>query len=253
METETRISEDEKKLWTDESQLAYHTRQFDRPYRSTVHLDTFLSRLSLRGGEALDVACGAGANIMYLSRSLRGFRWTGLDLAGDMLFPVAREHFAEAGLDVSLVTGDLFDLDQALGGRSYDLVMLLQTLSWLPDHERALAQLLGATKPGGWLVLSALFAEADVDTECLVYDHAVVPELPPYHINVYSLRRIRAFCEMHGCREFRAQPFDIDIDLPRPDSGGLGTFTQTMQSGRRMQFTGPVYLPWMFVAARMGE
>lgn len=242
---------EQHRLWLDESQLQYHVAQFERPYRSTVHLGRFLSGLRLHGGEALDIACGAGSNIYHLSRIMPGFHWTGVDLAGDMLFPIAREKFADANLDVTLVSGDLFELDQILARQRFDLVISTQTLSWLPDHERALFQALRVTR--GWLVVSSLFTELDVDTECLVYDHAIVPELPPYHMNVYSLNRMRSFCERHGCQEFLSEPFDIDIDLPRPASGGLGTYTERLADGRRLQFTGPVHLPWRFVAARMGD
>ena len=242
---------EQRRLWLDESQVRYHVDQFERPYRSTVHLGRFLSGLPLHGGEALDIGCGAGSNIYYLSRVLPGFHWTGVDLAGDMLFPIAREKFAGADIDPTLISGDLFELDRVLPQQRFDLVISTQTLSWVPDHERALCQALDVTR--GWLVVSSLFTEADVDTDCLVYDHTVVPELPPYHMNVYSLKRTRALCDEHGCREFRSAPFDIDIDLPPPASGGLGTYTERLADGRRLQFSGPVYLPWKFIAARMGD
>jgi SAM-dependent methyltransferase len=249
--TAKRQDAEQRRLWLDESQLRYHVDQFERPYRSTVHFGRFLASLPLHGGEALDIACGAGSNIYYLSHVIPGFHWTGVDIAGDMLFPIAREKFADANLDVTLVSGDLYELDRLLARQRFDLVISTQTLSWLPDHERALCQALCVTR--GWLAMSSLFSEADVDTECLVYDHTIVPELPPYHMNVYSLNRMRAFCEGHGGREFRSEPFDIDIDLPRPASGGLGSYTERLADGRRLQFTGPVHLPWRFVAARMGD
>ena len=251
MNTAKQQDADQRRLWLDESQLRYHVDQFERPYRSTVHLGRFLAGLDLHGGEALDIACGAGSNIYYLSRVMPGFHWTGVDIAGDMLFPITREKFADANIDATLISGDLFDLDQLLPYHQFDLVLSTQTLSWLPDHERALVQALRVTR--GWLVVSSLFTDLDVDTECMVYDHTIVPELPPYHMNVYSLNRTRAFCESHGCHEFRSQPFDIDIDLPRPTSGGLGTYTERTADGRRLQFSGPVHLPWRFVAARMGD
>ena len=251
MNTAKQQDADQRRLWLDESQLRYHVDQFERPYRSTVHLGRFLAGLPLRGGEALDIACGAGSNIYHLSHVVPGFHWTGVDLAGDMLFPIARERFANAKLDVTLVSADLFELDRVLARQRFDLVISTQTLSWLPDHERALCQALRVTR--GWLVMSSLFTELDVDTECLVYDHTTVPELPPYHMNVYSLNRMRALCESHGCHEFRSEPFDIDIDLPRPASGGLGTYTERTADGRRLQFSGPVHLPWRFIAARMGD
>jgi len=206
--------------------------------------------LSPRRGEALDIACGAGAHIFHVSRSFPGFRWTGVDFMGDALFPIGQQRLAAEGIQASLIVADLFQLDAALGSRRFDLVISTNTLSWLPNHERALEQALNATREGGWLVISSLFSTANIDTEYTVHDRTTTEETPAYHISVYSLPRIREFCERHGGVEFRSEPFDIGLDLEPPDSGGLGTYTRSLANGRRLQFTGPVFLPWYFIAVR---
>jgi SAM-dependent methyltransferase len=241
------LDPEQVRLWKDPSQLVYHKRQFERPYESTKSFALFLATLAIGGGEALDVACGAGANIAYLSHAVPGFHWTGIDLAGEMLFPVARQELEARGVEAELVTGNLFELGRTFEGRRFDLVISTQTLSWLPGWEEPLEQMLAVSR--GWIVVSSLFTdfEAEVTTDAL---DLTTPDLPPYHVNVYSLSRLRAYCETRGCSDFRSQDFDIGLDLPEPENRGLGTYTRTLASGRRLQFTGPVYLPWKFVAIR---
>ena len=74
----------------------------------------------------------------------------------------------------------------------------------------------------------------------------------PFFYNVYSLARVRHLCERHGCRDFVAEDFEIDVDLPRPTVYGLTTYTERLADGRRLQFTGPLFQPWKFVAVRVG-
>jgi ubiquinone/menaquinone biosynthesis C-methylase UbiE len=233
--------------------LDYHERQFDQQYRSTARLARFTRSLAgLRGGDAFDVGCGAGANIFHLGRELPGYRWTGLDIAGRTLFPIGRPRLAAAGLDVTLIEGDFFHLREIFAGRHFDLVLSIQNLSWIPSYEAALEQLLAVTR--GWLVVTALFTDFQVDAKIEVHDYTWSADCQgPFYYNVYSLARFREFCEARGCQEFASEDFEIEIDLPRPDSGGLRTYTERLADGRRLQFTGPIAQPWKFVAVRMGN
>jgi SAM-dependent methyltransferase len=246
--TVEKLDPEQVRLWKDPSQLQYHTQQFAAPYRSTVHLLRFIATLPLTGGEALDVACGAGANIAHLSGLSPSFRWTGIDLAGELLFPAGRRELAARGIEAKLVDGNLYELTHIFPRRSFDLVLMTQTLSWLPDYEGALDQLFAMTR--GWLIVSALITDFDVDVKCEAQD-LTIPDLPPYCLRILSLKRFREACEHRGAREVIARDFAIDIDLPRPASNGLGTYTETLAEGRRLQLTGPVLQPWKFVAVRI--
>lgn len=242
---------DQAPLWKNPSQIPYHTRQFAKPYRSTVHLVQFMKPLIAGGGEALDVACGAGANIFHLSQMIPGYRWTGLDIAGELLFSIGHQHFSNFQNDVTLVEGDFNKLTNIFPGRKFDLVLSMQTLSWLPMYEKALDQLLAVTR--GWLFITSLFTEFDVDIkgEAIDYSEPITSQVP-YHYHVFNLARFQVYCETRGCQKFVSQDFNIDIDLPQ-QSKGLGTYTQMLNNGKRLQFTGPINLPWRFVGIKMGK
>jgi SAM-dependent methyltransferase len=247
------VTDETASFWRNPDHAAYHTRQFEQAYRSTVFLTSFLRDTVRRHeGEALDVACGAGANIFHLSRAFPSYRWTGMDVAGDVTFPLGRPRLRQAGLDVDLIQGDFNRLSELVNGRSFDLVLCLQTLLAIRRFEPLLQQLLAVTR--GWLVVTSLFSEFDVDVFTEAVDYTRAPGAQRgWRYNVCSLRRFGDLCRARGAREIVDRGFEIDIDLPRPATGGLNTYTEKREDGSRMQFTGPIFQPWRVVAVRMGD
>jgi hypothetical protein len=242
---------EQTRIWQDQDRVEYHLRQFQKPYRSTVHFADFIRRLGPGAGEALDVACGAGANICHLSATVPGFRWTGIDIAGDLLFPLGKPLLRAQGIEATLVDGDFYRLTETFTGKKFDLVLFMQTLYAIEEPDAAVEQLMAVTR--GWLVISSLFSDLDVDVRMRAIDHQRPTNCQgPFIYNVFSLARFREFCETRGARDFVAEDFDIDIDLPQPTKYGLTTYTERLADGRRLQFTGPIFQPWKFVGLRMG-
>jgi SAM-dependent methyltransferase len=234
-------------IWKSEDILAYHERQFDTPYRSTVHLGRFMKALHLPNeADVLEVGCGAGAPIHHLAPLFPGFRWTGVDFAGDVLFPLGRPRLEEAGIHAELINGDFFKLTEIFGERKFNIALSIQTLSSLPAYQTALEQLLAITK--NWVIISSLFTEFEIDARIEVIDYSRPDAVrEPEYYNVYSLKRFREECELLGFTHFVSEEFEMDVDLP-VEHRGRGTFTRTLADGRRLQFSGPLHLPWRFVA-----
>ncbi len=233
--------------------LDYHQRQFAKPYRSTSNLGDFIkSLIGPTQGEALDVGCGAGANIFHLAQILPGFHWSGVEIAGEVLFPIGRPFFLSKGLEVDLKVGDFYKLEDYFGGKKFDLVLSIHTLLSHSTYDAHLDQLLSLTK--GWLFVSSLFTDFNVDVNIEVTDYTWPEDCPnPGNYNVYSLSRFRKACEAKGCKQFVSRDFVIDIDLPPPENRGLGTYTRKLEGGQRLTFTGPIFLPWKVVGVRMGD
>jgi SAM-dependent methyltransferase len=252
---DTALSPERKPDWkaTARQDLEYHRRQFAEPYRSTVALAKFVqSKVTPREGKALDVACGAGANIFHLGQLLKNYSWTGLDIAGEVLFPYTYTIFRENAINANLMVGDFYKLTEIFKNTKFDLVFSIQTLLTCPTYERPLDQLLAVT--GEWLFVTGLFTDFNVDAKIEVMDYSWPSGTQgPYYYNVYGLERFRAYCEARGCTEFISQDFQIDMDLPPPETKGFGTYTEMTTTGRRLQFTGPIFQPWKFIAIRMGK
>ncbi|MGA6987651.1 MAG: class I SAM-dependent methyltransferase [Terriglobales bacterium] len=231
----------------------YHQRQFAKPYRSTSYLGEFIrSLIGPTQGEALDIACGAGANIFHLSQMIPGFHWSGVDIAGEVLFPIGSPFFNSKGLELDLKAGDFYKLEDYFGGKKFDLVLAIHTFSSLESYDALLDQLLSVTR--GWLFATSMFTDFNVDVNIEVKDYTWPEDCPnPGNYNVYSLSRFRKACEAKGCKQFVSRDFVIDVDLPPPENGGLGTYTRKLEDGQRLQFSGPIFLPWKVVGVRMGD
>jgi SAM-dependent methyltransferase len=102
----------------------------------------------LRPGRALDLACGAGRNAVWLAE--QGWAATGVDYA-DVAIENARGLAAERGVDVEWVQADVLEWEPPAG--EFDLVAVLY-LQLPAEHRRAvLERAAAAVAPGGTLLV----------------------------------------------------------------------------------------------------
>jgi len=105
--------------------------------------------LPLAGEKVLDVGTGTGHFAFDLAR--RGLRVTGVDSSEAML-DVARAK----GRDATFVHADAADLPFA--DASFDLVLSVTTLEFVPAPQKALSEMWRVTRPGGRMVVAVLNA-----------------------------------------------------------------------------------------------
>ena len=207
---------------------------------------------------ALDVGCGGGANIYHLSQALPDTSWVGVDI-NENAFDVGRKLIAECGglaNPLQFVACDFYRLMDNLPIHSFDLVFSIQTLSWVAEYETLLPQLFGMARPGGFVFITSLFTDFLVDAcvEITQYDEANFEKGEgPYFYNVYCFDRFREHCIRLGASQVVAVDFEIDVDLPRPQHRHMGTYTRRLADGRRLQTSGPLLMPWKFIAVRMAQ
>lgn len=238
--------------WIEKVNMEYHERQFREPYRSTVAFCDWLEASGYLSSESeasiLDVASGLGANLHYMGRRFPKCRFLGVDFNAEI---VARGNafFQANGIaNCRMEVGDLYHLDEAFVS-AFDGATFLQTLSWLPEYQEPLRAIAGLG--AGWIAMSSLFYDGPIacTIEAHIHDADHVPSRDSYY-NVYSLPVVSRFLEGLGYGPTQARPFEIDIDLAPPADRGLGTHTETLASGRRLQISGPLLMPWHFVGAR---
>lgn len=119
---------------------------YDTSRRVKVLIDDFLGPDRVKGRRVLDVGCGIG----YFSERLAqlGANVTACDL-GPRLVELTR---ARVGCRVEIV--DALDLVAHFGANQFDAVVSSECIEHTPDPMKAVAQMLGVLKPGGWLSLS---------------------------------------------------------------------------------------------------
>ncbi len=122
-------------------------RYRDGAYEDRAHPTALLAEwiARLRGGRALDVACGAGRNALYLAA--HDYIVDALDISTVGL-DRAREDAARRGLQVNWLCGDLEETpDDVLPRGPYDLIV------WVRYVNHALLPHLAARlRPGGHLI-----------------------------------------------------------------------------------------------------
>ncbi len=99
-------------------------------------------------GEVLEVAVGTGLNVEHYPIDVR---LTGIDLSQDML-TIARRRADDLGRDVELRMGDAEALE--MPSASFDTVVCTFSLCAIPDHRKALAEMVRVLRPGGVLLLA---------------------------------------------------------------------------------------------------
>lgn len=110
----------------------------------------------LAPGRALDLGCGNGRNSVFLAR--HGFAVEGVDLSAKAV-AWAREQAAQAGVNVTLHTRSVFDLELAPG--AYDLVYDSGCFHHIAPHRRPgyVQRVATLLKPGGHFGLTCFRPE----------------------------------------------------------------------------------------------
>lgn len=119
-----------------------------------VHASTDPSRFlvaevaGLRPGTALDLACGAGRNAVWLAA--QGWRVTAVDFSGVAL-RMARGLAADRGVEVDWIEADV--ATWVPPARAYDLVCVFYLQLPAAERRTALARAADAVRPGGTLLV----------------------------------------------------------------------------------------------------
>jgi SAM-dependent methyltransferase len=241
--------------WTEAARQddSYYAKQFDSPYRSTIAFSDWLQELGCLGPSATlrvaDVGCGMGETLDYMARRFPSCQFEGLDVNDDLVRRGGEILIQRKITNAKLTQADLYRLGSTHRG-CFDGIVSLQTLSWLPDFRAPLEQMCAADPE--WIGLTALFYDGPVDARIEIANYArPLPSAPCTRAfyNIYSLPLVQQFLDPLGY-ECEYRPFDIDIDLAPPADRAMGSYTVRIESGRRLQISGPILMSWYFVLAR---
>ena len=194
----------------------------------------------------LDIGSGSGANIYYMVKRYSNSTFLGVDINPDLVMR-GNQFFQDNGIEnCRLVQGDIYKLDEAY--RSvFDGIVSFQTLSWLPEFKEPITAM--SKLRAKWMALTSLFYDGPLSCTIDVQDYdATLQPCKESFYNIYSLPVVKAFLSEQGYAKFQFTPFEIDIDLPKPDTKGRGTYTEKLQNGCRLQCSGPLLMPWYFIA-----
>jgi SAM-dependent methyltransferase len=232
---------------------AYHSRQFARPYESTVAFCNWLAEKKVFEVDAriCDLGCGKGASLFYMASTHSNCQFTGLDLDDETISQGKEIQKARKIENCELMQGDLHQIGNIFEPRAFTGLISLQTLSWLPHYRPAINAMISLTPE--WIAASSLFFDGPVETLTKVRVTEEAGAKTELFYNTYSLSEFRTDLASLGYGDFDSIPFNIKIDLPRPESPRMQTYTEKTADGRRLQISGPLLMNWYFVFARKSK
>jgi SAM-dependent methyltransferase len=212
-------------------------------------LDKLLARIAepaVGAGDCsiLDAGCGVG-HLAPVFRELNPrCRYHGADQHAFLI-----DEATAVNADDALATFEVCDVDDLLERHpaGFDVVVSWKVLMAIPDFSEMLPSLIALTRRH--LFVASLFYEGDIDFHIRASDHTLERQgLPGSHYyNVYSLPRFEAAARELGARAIDVHPFEIGIDLPRGEADAMGTYTERLADGRRVQFSGALHMPWKVI------
>lgn len=228
--------------------LDYQRRYAEQPRESDRALVDVVRR-EVEGTPSpaiLDVGCSTGNLVRHLRRELPEARLTGGDLMEEHLVE-ARQAADLVGVD--FVRMDMLDIDRALD-EAFDVVIAnaVLTLFDAVDLRAALCSTRRVLRPGGAFVAFDLMhpyaQELEIHEVSATHPLGIVQRYRPYATVERALRDA-------GLAPARFAPFEIPIDLPRPESDDdIRSFTVTREEGPRLLFRGALAQPWCHLLAR---
>ena len=67
------------------------------------------------------------------------------------------------------------------------------------------------------------------------------------YYNVYSLPRFEKFVYDLGVKNIEVYDFNINIDIAKKDLDYMGTYTEKLEDGNRLQISGAVVMLWKII------
>ena len=240
--------------WTKNYNDDYFNRQFKTPYRSTIKFCDWLEHLGVLSKQSkcniMDIGTGKGANLYYMNQRFSNCQFLGLDINNDFIREGNALFEKENIGNCKLEYGDLYNLDLEKHVNKFEGIISYQTLSWLPEYENALNEMIKLNP--NWIALTSLFYDGLVDCKIEIQEFNNPQEKNSFKTafyNVYSLPRIEYFLFEKGYKVFKHCPFEIDIDLSKPEHSHMQTYTQKLIDGKRLQISGPLLMNWFFIYA----
>jgi len=220
-----------------ESYEKYYTKT-----EQTKSLERLITPYLLPGSKVLDACCGGGEATYFLSQLQPQATFLGIDCHEAALEQARRHVLSDRA---KFESADLNQLERIYGDKTFDLVVCMKTLSWLPSYEEAIKNIVRVARKH--VFVSSLFYDGWIDFEIKVKEH-IKPWADFSWYNIYSFPKFVEFCEQNGAKRVIDHGFSIEIDLPKPENPDLmGTYTVRQSNGDRLQVSGALMMPWKIV------
>ena len=235
----------------------YSLRQYNKIYENTVEFVKFIEKyIDLNKKNIIDLACGGGANTIYLAKKYPQSSFLGIDY--DRRLIEIGNKFKKDLSNVKFKIDDWKNINFhksfiykkntskiLRGGRGG--IISFQTLSCLDMEITEIFKNFNKKK-FPFLALSCLLYEGKIDYKIYVKDFSK-SEFTEGWYNIYSIHTLKKILIKKGYKNFKFEKFNIQYNLPKPAHGGMQSYTVKSYSGKRMIFSGALHIPYAFFLA----
>jgi ubiquinone/menaquinone biosynthesis C-methylase UbiE len=188
----------------------------------------------------LDACCGIGYITNLLSELSTESKFVGIDQT-DYLISHAKKLTNKK--NILFETGDIYEINKKYE-KTFDITVNWKTISWLPHYDQMITDLISMTKKH--IFISSLFYEGDIDFEIKVREFKKESGENKFnsYYNVYSLPHFKKFVFGLGVKNVQVYDFDIEKDVEKPSIDKMGTYTEKLENGKRLQISGAVVMSW---------
>ena len=223
----------------------YFEEQLNNPKESTKYIFEILKKKKLNNLNTLDLACGNGANLMFLKKQFKNEKYClGLDINKNLL--KQGSNFNNFN-DLELKYGNALNLSKKLKNK-FQLITSFQTLSWLKDYQKASIEMIKLNSK--YIFISSLFWEGLIDfnikLDLLKNDKPNRKVLSSTYYNIYSLKNFLNFYKKYNYKKILCEKFEIKKNLKNNFKEGMGTYT-IKDKGKNIQISGPLLMNWYFI------
>jgi 23S rRNA U2552 (ribose-2'-O)-methylase RlmE/FtsJ len=240
--------------------VGYAKNDFKVPKISSIKFLDFIKRNNLiekNQGCCIDIGSGPGSGTYFLAKNLEKINFIGIDY-NKKLVDWANNFFKnDEGKEyylnnMSIKFGDWnkpSDILDSIKGQNIQTVISVHSLCTQNNFEEAAKNIIKLNPQK--IVFNSLFYEGPLDVFIHINDRNsnLSVDNPDANFNIHSLQFAEKFLRDKGYSNFVFEKFDIGKKLERPNNGERGTYTIQSDFSEFTQFSGPVYLPWYFVAA----
>ena len=139
-----------KKL--DKDTKKYFDDQLLRPKESTTEAFNLFKKLKINNLKTLDLACGNGANLIYLKKKFNNTKYClGLDFDKNLLKKASAHNHSK---NLKFKYGNILKLDKKYKN-NFELITSFQTLSWMEDYKAPSLEIIKMNSD--YIFISSLF------------------------------------------------------------------------------------------------
>ena len=191
----------------------------------------------------LDACCGIGHISYFLSKISPDSTFLGIDQT-PYLIDEAKKLSDKTNLNFEV--SDIYDMPEKYH-KKFDISVCWKTLSWLPYYDEIMKSLFSVTK--NHIFLNSLFYDGDIDFQIKAREYKKEKGKNDFtlYYNVYSLPRFKKFVYELGAKSIDVYDFEINIDIPRSNVDYMGTYTEKLSDGKRLQISGAVVMFWKII------